>query len=224
MLKDYTEIGVILDCSGSMQSIKSSIIKGYNAFIQDQKEIPGKCVVTLTTFSDSVHIHDSRPLSEVSIMTNDSYKPNGMTALWKAISDTMDYLGNRFSSMKESERPEKVLIVIITDGEENASNSYVSKFHFQQFGAWTQPSSNHIHFVHNKVYSLEDINTKISHQKKIYSWEFLFIGTETLNVSNIAVSMGISNHLSFSQSDTGTSDMYATMSSMTKGYRTTGNL
>ena len=212
MLKDYTEIGIVLDCSGSMFSIKKSVIDGYNLFIEEQKKLEGKCVVTLTTFSDNVLIAEPRPLESLEKLTSNTYRPDGCTALWKAISNTIDTMGERFSKMEESERPEKVLIVIITDGEENASNSGAMRY-FDTLVGYNQP-----------LYTLDKINKQINHQKSKYAWEFIFIGTETLDVKGISKSFGIDHSYSFKQNDHDTRVMYADLSATTMGYRSTGNV
>ena len=57
-------------------------------------------------------------------MTTDEYDPMGMTALLDAIGITIDSVGKRLSETPEDERPEKVIIAITTDGEENSSREY----------------------------------------------------------------------------------------------------
>ena len=42
MKPDYTHIAIILDRTGSMESIRDDIIGGFNAFLDEQKQLPGK--------------------------------------------------------------------------------------------------------------------------------------------------------------------------------------
>lgn len=75
---------------------------------------------------------------------------------------------------------DSVLVTIITDGEENCSEEY----------------------------SLKMIKNLIEKLKK-QNWTFTFIGTDDLDVENIAMDMGIDNHLQFSEDEAGTKKMFA---------------
>lgn len=75
---------------------------------------------------------------------------------------------------------DSVLVTIITDGEENCSEEY----------------------------SLKMIKNLIEKLKK-QNWTFTFIGTDDLDVENIALDMGIDNHLQFSEDEAGTKKMFA---------------
>ena len=75
---------------------------------------------------------------------------------------------------------DSVLVTIITDGEENCSEEY----------------------------SLKMIKNLIEKLKK-QNWTFTFIGTDNLDVENIALDMGIDNHLQFSEDEAGTKKMFA---------------
>ena len=75
---------------------------------------------------------------------------------------------------------DNVLVTIITDGEENCSEEY----------------------------SLKMIKNLIEKLKK-QNWTFTFIGTDDLDVENIAMDMGIDNHLQFSEDEAGTKKMFA---------------
>ena len=75
---------------------------------------------------------------------------------------------------------DSVLVTIITDGEENCSEEY----------------------------SLKMIKNLIEKLKK-QNWTFTFIGTDDLDVENIAMDMGIDNHLQFSEDEAGTKAMFA---------------
>jgi uncharacterized protein YegL len=111
-------IVMILDKSGSMSSIQSDIIGSINQFITDQKKIADTATFTFVTFSDNVEVvFFKKPLSEVQTITDNDYKPTGSTALFDAIGLTI----NKFEHDKD------VLMVIVTDGQENASKRYKRK-------------------------------------------------------------------------------------------------
>jgi hypothetical protein len=77
-----------------------------------------------------------------------TYAPDGGTALLDAIGRTIDDLGAHLASMTEADRPGKVIVAIMTDGEENSS----------------------------RIFNWEQISDKIKHQQDVYKWEFLFLG------------------------------------------------
>ena len=89
--------------------------------------------------------------------------------------------GKRFASLDEDQRPEKVVVVIITDGQENSSTQY----------------------------NLSDINKKIFHQRNAYKWEFLFLGANQDAIAT-AVNVGIrsSSALSYAATPEGTTSAY----------------
>ncbi len=118
-----TLIAMIVDRSGSMARLQGDTIGSYNAFIEEQKAVPGEADICLTLFSSEVEvgaIHDIK-LSEP--MTNTNYIPGGMTALYDAMGLTIDAIGNHFQNGGTAD---KVIVCTITDGEENSSHKYTS--------------------------------------------------------------------------------------------------
>ena len=148
MKKDYTHICIVLDASGSMSSIESDIKGSFNTFLDKQREEPGKTVFDLFQFSDEVErLVKSADLALFKDDLMAKYTCSGCTALNDAVCTAIDTMGREFAEMPESERPENVLCVIITDGEENAS----------------------------KEFSTADVKKRIEHQQDVYKWEFLFL-------------------------------------------------
>lgn len=124
-MKDLTDIICILDKSGSMSATKNDAIGGFNQFLAEQKALPGKATMTLTVFDTVVDCCFSRkPLEEVELLTEATYSPQGMTALLDAIGVTVQQQKQVIEAKAEADRPEKVIVVIITDGEENSSHEY----------------------------------------------------------------------------------------------------
>ena len=106
-------VSLILDESGSMGSCKQETINGFNEYIQSLRKQNVK--FALTKFSDDCKIvYNAKDIKDVKELNEVDYQPNGMTALYDAIGNTI--------SMVKSE--DKVLIVILTDGDENASEEY----------------------------------------------------------------------------------------------------
>jgi uncharacterized protein with von Willebrand factor type A (vWA) domain len=103
---------IVLDKSGSMESIRNDTIGGYNAFVESQ----AGGTLSLYLFSDSLKkVYSGVPVSEVPKMTRETFVPNGGTALYDAVGKViLDHLADSV----------KPTVVIITDGEENSSRNY----------------------------------------------------------------------------------------------------
>ena len=148
MKRDYTHLIIVLDASGSMSSIQNDIKGSFNEFLKKQREAEGRTVFDLYQFNDeAVRIVKSADLAQFHDDLMSRYKCTGCTALNDAICIAMDTIGQEFANMPEEERPEHVLCVIVTDGEENAS----------------------------KEYTTEDVKDRIEHQKTKYNWQFEFL-------------------------------------------------
>lgn len=149
MNKPLTEIVFILDRSGSMASMVESAISGFNRLLREQQQVPGHARFTLVLFDDQYELpFHSVPIEEVVELDTTTFVPRGSTALLDAIGRTIDELGKKLSNTPAADRPDQVIIAILTDGEENSS----------------------------KDYSWEDVAKRIRHQTDKYQWQFLFLG------------------------------------------------
>ena len=115
-----TLIYVVLDQSGSMMSCKSSVISGFNEYIQAQKRQPNsdKVCLSLMLF-DSVKTdirHNNIALKFVPNLNNETYIPGACTPLYDAI-------GRAVKSI-DTKKKQSVFFVVITDGEENSSHEF----------------------------------------------------------------------------------------------------
>jgi len=109
-----TQITFLLDRSGSMESCWDDVLGGFKAFIKDQDP---EAKLTLIQFDHEYQVsYENLKMSEVQPLTRETYKPRGSTAL-------LDALGQFISSSKNSD-PAHPLVVIFTDGLENASKTY----------------------------------------------------------------------------------------------------
>lgn len=103
----------ILDKSGSMHTIATDTIGGYNSFVEQQKSFGG--TMSLYVFSDNVSVvYKGINIDNVMPLTASDYVPCGSTALLDAIGITLD----------TSDLDDKTMVIILTDGEENASVKY----------------------------------------------------------------------------------------------------
>ncbi len=117
--KPTTHLLYILDESGSMESIKSSVIDGFNEYMQGLKK-KGGFKVTLTKF-DSTGIRTpyvAKNIKEVPKLTVETYSPGSMTPLFDACVDAIEHLA------KEVNDKQPVLVAIMTDGMENDSRHH----------------------------------------------------------------------------------------------------
>ena len=173
---------IILDESGSMESIKKSTIQGFNEIVQTikgiEKEFPEQQhYISLITFNGigTKLIHFIDLVSKLEEIDDSRYSPDASTPLFDAIG---------FGCIKLRQYLDKktdynVLVTILTDGEENASREY----------------------------SGLDIK-KLIDELKLNRWTFTYIGTDH-DVEKIAMSISITNTMSFMKSDAGMKDMFA---------------
>lgn len=149
MNKNLTEIAFILDRSGSMGHVAEDAIAGFNQFLTDQQDAPGHARLTLVLFDDEYLVRfNAVPVEEVLPLDHRTYVPRNCTALLDAIGRTIDNLGARLKAIPQAERPGTVIVAILTDGLENASQHFT----------WKQ------------------VSAKIKHQTTKYDWQFLFLG------------------------------------------------
>ena len=121
-------INFVLDKSGSMECIREATISGFNEFKNDQGAEQGRALLTLTLFdTDFTTVCEAVPMREVPDLDRSSYAPDGLTALYDAIGRTMRITDDFVAA----HRPDQVLFVIMTDGQENASREFTRERVFE---------------------------------------------------------------------------------------------
>jgi O6-methylguanine-DNA--protein-cysteine methyltransferase len=192
MKQGYTRVALILDRSMSMSNCRESTIAGYNHFFDEQKKIPGECNVKVVQFDhELLPVYDG-PLNSVPQLTNETFVPRGNTALLDAQGSTIVALGEELSALSESERPEKVVVVTITDGEENWSH----KFNITQVAAL------------------------IKEQQEKYNWQFVFLGANQDAVQTArGMNIPMGNALTYAQNTKGVRASMQAVSSNVGLYR-----
>ena len=145
---NLTHLYLLLDRSGSMQSIRDDTIGAFDAFMAEQRQHAGDCRVTLAQFDDRYDVvYTDRPIDDVPGL---DLQPRGTTALLDAIGRLVTDAGAHLASLPEDQRPGAVIVGIMTDGYENASRE------------WTHPA----------------IKSLVQQQTKTYNWEFLYMGAD----------------------------------------------
>lgn len=192
-MRDATDITIVLDRSGSMASVANDTIGGFNAFLAGQRAEPGEATVSLVQFDTEYEpLYTARPVAEAPDLTNKTFVPRGGTALLDAIGRTIIATGARLAGMADEDRPERVIFVILTDGEENSSR----EFHKAQ------------------------IDEMIRHQTDAYQWAFVFLGANQ-NAIQTARSIGINSAaaMTYAATPKGTSEAFAASDRLVRNYR-----
>jgi hypothetical protein len=152
-------IAIVLDRSGSMQSVKTDTEGGLKAFLDAQRDAPGDTTVSLYQF-DTEHetVYENLALDQVP-----EYKliPRGGTALLDAIGFTVAAVKAKIKALGPDDRPGEVIMVILTDGEENSSREY------------TLPAVK-----------------KLIEKRREKGWQVLFLGADQ-DAITVAANMGI---------------------------------
>jgi uncharacterized protein YegL len=160
-----TELIFILDRSGSMGGLESDTIGGFNATISDQKKIDGETRVTTILFDNFFEVlHDRINLQDIAPLTDKDYFVRGSTALYDAVALGIRKIANVQKQTMAEGRADKVIMVITTDGYENASRE-------------TNAAMLH----------------KMIDDCKQDGWEFLFLGAD-IDAQAAAGAIGIESH------------------------------
>lgn len=158
----FTDITIILDRSGSMGGATDKTIKAFNNYILEQKQMEAKAIISLHQFNTGYEtVYKNIDLKKAEDLTRKTYIPSGGTALLDAIGKTISEKTQFYKSLSKNKRPEQTLILIITDGEENASAEYKLS-----------------------------IIRKMINERKAKGWQFAFIGAE-IDAYAEASSMGV---------------------------------
>lgn len=190
-MRELTDITVILDRSGSMASCVYDTIGGFNTFLKDQQQQPGEAVMTLVQFDNEYQVdYQSIPIKEVQPLNTETYVPRGSTALLDAIGRTIVSVGNRLALLPEADRPNKVMIIIQTDGEENQSRE----------------------FSHSRIMEM------IKEQREKYNWDFTFLGAGQDAIATGAA-IGVLSNKCLSYDINNTQATFKSMSNYTNNIR-----
>lgn len=173
--KEILSILFIMDESGSMSSMGNEPIQGLNDFYKKQNE-SGEFMSTLCTFSTDVRFaHKNMKGKDIPVITNSQYKPNGMTALYDAIGESVKF--------QLEQNPKNVLLVIMTDGEENSSQNYNKK----------------------------DIKTLLKKMEDENGWKIMYLGANQ-DSFKVANGIGIRNSTNYEHTPDGCSGLFKRLS------------
>lgn len=178
-----------------MEPIRDDIIGGFNAFLEDQRRLPGTASMTLIQFDTEDPyeiIHHFKLLEAVPPLTRDTYIPRAATPLLDAIGRGINDLDETLAGMAETDRPEHVVVVIITDGQENSS----------------------------KEFRKDGIVKMVTRHQEEYRWQFVFLSAD-LDSVNDALSYGMhhSSVIAYDKSTRGIMDVIKSSSDQISIFR-----
>lgn len=141
--------------------------------------------------------YEFQPIKAVPELTEFNYRPSGMTPLLDTIAETILRTGRSLAALPESLRPSKVLFVIITDGEENASR------------VWRQK---------------EKVMELVKHQTIVYKWEFMYLGANQDAIA-VGASFGVaaSRSMSYGVTAEAVGQTYSVLANKTASFRSAKN-
>jgi len=186
MKQTKTELIFILDRSGSMSGLEEDTIGGYNNFLKKYREYDDIYVTTIL-FDNQYEMLFDRVNVKDAFITSKEYFVRGSTALLDALGKTITFVKSRINLSSQTNKPEKVIFVITTDGMENASVEY------------DYPS----------------IHSMISERQEYAKWDFIFMAAN-IDVHQEASKLGIhlENAKSYKSTKQGTKEMYQSVCSM----------
>jgi hypothetical protein len=173
--KETLSILFIMDESGSMSVMGDEPIQGLNDFYKKQNE-SGEFMSTLCTFSTDVRFaHKNMKGKDVPVLTNEQYCPNGMTALYDAIGESVKF--------QLEQNPNNVLVVILTDGEENSSQKYTKS----------------------------DIKKLLNKMEKENGWKIMYLGANQ-DSFKVADGIGVCSSANYTHTPEGCSGLFRRLS------------
>lgn len=160
-MKNFTDMTILLDRSGSMATIKTAMESALDELFIQHKQIPATRVTLVQFDSEDPYdvVFENRLISSVPKVT---LEPRGWTPLCDALCESIDQTGRRLKRLDPSNRPSKVLFIVITDGAENSSRK------------------------HNRA----DVKDRITKQSDVYNWEFVYLGANQDAIAE-ATTLGI---------------------------------
>ena len=185
--KKKTLVCFVLDETGSMDRYKDVTISGYNEYI-DQLRSEKKFSMMLTRFnSASIEIGEPEPIQDATRLTNETYNPNNLTPLYDAV----------VATIKKADKVKNggaVLVVVMTDGQENASRQYTR----------------------------EDV-FKLIEKKEEDGWQFAYLGANQDAYAE-GQKLGVAGGSTINYGQTKTSETFAAMADSSRKYSEAGSV
>lgn len=191
-MSEFTDITVLLDRSGSMSSIKDAMESAFKEFLIQHRKVPTTRLTLIQFDSDNDQevVFEDKPVQEAPGM---ELVPRGGTPLVDAFVKAIDRTGRRLADLPERDRPDQVLFVVITDGQENASRTYKRK----------------------------DVFDRVSKQRNDYKWQFIYLGANQDAIAEAATyGIGAGQTITWNPTLAGTQHVNSSMRRITSNYTT----
>ena len=173
---NLTEILFILDRSGSMSGLEADTIGGFNSMISQWKSRNVPVIVNTMLFDHEIlFLHDRVRLEKVRPITGHEYWARGNTALYDAVGTGITHLQKVHRYIRPEDVPGHVVVVITTDGYENASTAYTASM----------------------------VQELITAQRQ-KGWEFIFLGAD-IDARSVADTLNMDADMAFSVNKNGES-------------------
>jgi hypothetical protein len=177
-----------------MEIIRDDTIGGFNTFLKEQKALPGKATLSLVQFDSQDPyevVHNFKDIQEVPELTRDTFVPRACTPLLDAIGRSINDVASALAV--KTDKPEKVVIVIITDGQENASMEFRK----------------------------DQIEKMVKEKQDTDKWQFVFLSADLASIGDaMALGFNAASTMAYDQDKHGVKSMYSSISHSVASYRT----
>ena len=178
-----------------MSKIADDTRGGFNTFLLEQREEDGPATVSLYDFNTTVtRLYRGIPIEDAEKLDTDNYTPSGQTALHDALATAITETADQIETRPAIDIPDTVIVVTLTDGKENASET-----------------------------PQDQVRELVETHRTDHDWEFLFIGANQ-DAALTAEEMGMDENraLSMDHSGEGTRAAYESASENIRQARQTG--
>ena len=189
-------VSIVLDRSGSMERIADDVVGGFNTFLQRQRETEGEARVTLVQFDSQDPFEvliDGISLDELDDLDLAAYQPRSTTPLYDAVGRMIVRVDGQITSRRKLGFPdEDQVVLIVTDGLENASSDF----------------------------TLQQVFSMVSERRE-HGWVFVFLGADQdAYAEGGKVGVASANRVPWGKSKAGSKKMWKDVSYSTSSYRT----
>jgi hypothetical protein len=190
-MKNYTDLRIIVDRSGSMSSIAKDMLGGLRQFVEQRRILKEDTKVSYYLFDDKYDtIFTEKDVADIKD-EDFTLVPRGWTALLDAVGKTINTVGEELTAKQEVDRPNRVLFMIITDGEDNRSVEF----------------------------SVDRIREMIKHQREVYAWDFVFLGANIDSFSTAGrMAIGANSTRNFIPTSKGIAEAFVGMTQAYSNY------
>ncbi len=197
-------IAIVQDKSGSMITTKADAEGGLRNFLEEQAKEPGTTLVSLVEFDNAMEtVYGLTPIEQIEPYV---LNPSGGTALWDALGATVTDLKEHISRVVVDDRPDVMIVLVVTDGGENASRYWTSKRLTELMTKVQRPLVPKKDLARDEA-ERPDPRTHI-HKR---GWLVLYLGSNQDAIA-MAQGMGVSTETSLSYDAAETTGTYATAS------------